>query len=70
MVVYDIVTSEPSIEELTVNIKKQLLCIPTIDVVVNERKSPLLLAMSRTSNSLFECFAGTNRKILYPLYDN
>lgn len=55
-------------EELTTELKKELLSIPAMDVVIDGKNSPLLVAMSRTSNSLYECFAGVSRKVLYPVY--
>lgn len=64
--VYEIVLSGDNIEELTTPLKVQLLQIPAMDVVIDGKKSPLMIAMSRTSNSLYECFSGGSRKILYP----
>ncbi|NAS32186.1 type II CRISPR-associated endonuclease Cas1 [Flavobacteriaceae bacterium R38] len=67
--VYDIVETSNSIEELTVQIKSELLRIPAIDVIIDGKLSPLMNAMSRTTNSLYECFAGISRKILYPEFN-
>ncbi len=53
--------------ELTTEIKAELLKIPAIDVIIDGEKSPLMNAMQRTTASLFQCFAGNSRKILYPL---
>jgi CRISPR-associated protein Cas1 len=52
--------------ELTTGIKAELLKIPAIDVVIDNEKSPLMNAMQRTTASLFQCFAGNSRKVLYP----
>lgn len=68
LVVKDIVEREDTIEELTVYIKKQLLEAIAIDVQIDGKRSPLMVAMSRTTNSLYECFSGVSRKILYPEY--
>ncbi len=65
-VVYDIVETGANIEELTTQIKGQLLMIPAIDVKIDGKMSPLMNAMSRTTHSLWECFYGSSRKILYP----
>ena len=65
-VVYDIVESGCQIEELNQSIKTDLLMIPAMDVVIDGKQSPLMNAMSRTTASLFECFEGSRRKILYP----
>lgn len=64
--VYEIIKNEDDISELTPHLKAQLLQIPAIDVIIDGRKSPLMIAMSRTTNSLYECFEGSSRKILYP----
>jgi len=52
--------------ELSPEIKRELLQIPVMDVFFDGEKSPLMLAMQRTTSSLFHCFAGNSRKILYP----
>jgi CRISPR-associated protein Cas1 len=60
--------TEDTIEELTMDFKKQLLNIASMDVLIDDKTSPLMVAMSRTTHSLHECFEGTARKILYPTY--
>jgi CRISPR-associated protein Cas1 len=65
-VVFDIVETGCQIEDLNTNLKSQLLQIPAMDVIIDEKLSPLMNAMSRTTNSLYECFSGKRRKILYP----
>lgn len=67
--VYDIVGTGENIEELNTFLKTQLLQIPALDVVIDDKLSPLMVAMSRTTNSLYECFSGLSRKILYPVYE-
>ncbi|WP_378182069.1 type II CRISPR-associated endonuclease Cas1 [Aquimarina sp. SS2-1] len=66
LIVYDIVESGCQIEDLNKSIKSDLLLIPAIDVVIDGKSSPLMNAMSRTTTSLYECFEGSRRKILYP----
>ncbi len=68
LIVCHIMETEDSYEELTIAIKKELLSIASIDVVIDGKNSPLMVAMSRTTNSLQECFEGSSRKILYPVY--
>jgi len=68
MVVCYIVDNHDDIEELTTELKKELLSIPALDVVIDGKKSPLMTAMSRTTYSLYECYAGYSRKLLYPTY--
>lgn len=53
-------------EELTRDIKSELLTIPTLDVVVKGKRSPLMVAASQTTASLAKCFEGEIRKIDYP----
>ena len=52
--------------QLTRDIKARLLSILTVDVVINERKSPLMLATMQTASSLNKCFSGEARKLIYP----
>ena len=68
LVVCHIVENTDDCNELTVDLKKELLNIPTLDVQIDGQKSPLMIAASRTTSSLFECFAGISRKIIYPDY--
>lgn len=49
--------------------KRHLLMLPEVDVLIDDKRSPLMVAASRTSNSLFECFEGSRRKLLYPEYE-
>ena len=52
--------------ELSKDIKAELLSIPTIDVVINGKRSPLMVAAAQTTASLYKCFSGELRKIAYP----
>lgn len=63
--VYDIV-SESCPAELTKEVKIKLLSIPTLEVMINGRRSPLMVAASATTASLAKCFNGELRKIVYP----
>ena len=67
-IVCQIMKTEDSIDELTTEIKKQLLSVASIDVCLDGKNSPLMVAMSRTTNSLHECFEGSSRKLLYPTF--
>lgn len=51
---------------LTKEQKGNLLKVLTSDVEIGGRKSPLMVAISRTTSSLYECFEGVRRKIVYP----
>lgn len=68
LVVSHIVENYDSYEQLNTELKTELLSIPALDVVIDGQKSPLMVAASRTSSSLFDCFAGHSRKIIYPEY--
>ncbi|MDR1759185.1 MAG: type II CRISPR-associated endonuclease Cas1 [Fibrobacter sp.] len=52
--------------ELTPEIKKHLLGILAFDCRFEKEKSPMLVALSRTSASLVACFEGKKKKLLYP----
>lgn len=52
--------------ELTKEIKSVLLTIPTLDVIINGKRSPLMIATSQSSASLYKCFSGELRRMVYP----
>ncbi len=52
--------------DLDKNTKIQLLSIPTIDVLINGQRSPLMIAVRQTTSSLYKCFSGEIRRIAYP----
>lgn len=52
--------------ELSKEIKAQLLTIPTLDVKIGGKRSPLMVAVGQTTASLYKCFDGEVRKIAYP----
>ena len=43
-----------------------LLSIPVLDVIIEGKRSPLMIAASQTTASLAKCFYGEIRKISYP----
>ena len=65
-IVLNIVNLNGNFLELTPNMKKELLNIPAMDVIINNEKSPLMVAVQKTTASLVKCFEGKQRKILYP----
>lgn len=65
-VVCHIVRSNGMFLEMTPSMKKELLSIPAMDVLIEDRKSPLMVAVQRSTASLAKCFEGTSRKLLYP----
>lgn len=61
-----IIRSNTDYKELTTALKAQLLSIPTLDVNINGKRSPLMIAATTTTASLVKCFSGEIRKIAYP----
>jgi CRISPR-associated protein Cas1 len=55
-----------STEGLTREHKVELLKIPQLDIEINGVTRPLFHAVSTTTASLYKCFAGEQRKIVYP----
>ena len=53
-------------DELTRVHKAKLLQIPVLDVTINNRRSPLMLATQQTAASLSKCFQGELRKLVFP----
>lgn len=53
--------------QLTTTLKAQLLSIPTLDVVLGGKRSPLMVAATQTTASLYKCFSGELRRIAYPV---
>lgn len=64
--VLEIVNDFKDCSVLTKEIKARLLVLPAIDVMIDGQKSPLMLATQRTTASLYDCFEGVTRKVLYP----
>ncbi|MDR0306713.1 MAG: type II CRISPR-associated endonuclease Cas1 [Chitinispirillales bacterium] len=55
-----------SLQEINRGIKQKLLLVLQCDCFFKKEKSPLLVALTRTTASLCACFEGKKRKILYP----
>ena len=66
MIVRGIINRTSAVENLTQELKVELLKIPTLDVLLGEDKSPLMVAMQRTAASLAKCYTGEQRKLLLP----
>lgn len=64
--VYDITEQYGVDVELSKDIKAELLSIPTLDIVIGGKRSPLMVGVSQTTASLYKCFSGELRKIVYP----
>ena len=64
--VLDIIQCNLEISDITRDFKMQLLGIPMLDVVINGKRSPLMIAAQQTTASLARCFAGESKRISYP----
>ena len=56
----------PQTAEVTTDIKRSLLTVPTLEVYIGGQRSPLMVAASQTTASLARCYAGESRKLSYP----
>lgn len=65
-IVHQMLADHGLVEELTREHKATLLRIPTLDVIIEGEKSPLMVATQRTAVSLVKCFMGDQRKLIYP----
>lgn len=64
--VVDIVADGNPCPQLTKEIKARLLTIPVLDIEIDGHRSPLMIAATTTSSSLYKCFSGVSRKVIYP----
>ena len=64
--VVDLVDNGVGINSITKEIKQTLLSIPVLDVVISGQRSPLMIAVGQTTASVYRCFSGESRKIVYP----
>lgn len=64
--VYQMVRMNGKFIEMTPAIKKQFLELPVLDVYIENKKSPLQNAITRTTASLVKTFEGSQRRLLYP----
>jgi len=56
-------------EELTTELKQELLRIPVLDIIIEGKSSPMMVGLQRTTASLMQCFEGLERKIKYPVLE-
>ena len=61
-----IITDHDDIIQLTLDIKRELLAIPTLDVNMNGQQRPLMVAVDQTTTSLYKCLAGEAKRLIYP----
>lgn len=64
--VFKLVQINGKVLDLTKEIKAKLLEIPTLEVKIGGKRSPLMVAVGQTTASLYKCFSGEVRRISYP----
>lgn len=64
--VFDLYQRQGKEVSLTKETKVALLAIPTLDVRISKKRSPLMVAVGQTTSSLYKCFSGELRRIAYP----
>lgn len=64
--VLDIISKVDDYTPLTKEIKMMLLTIPTIDVTIEGKRSPLMVAALQTTASLYKCYTGELRRVALP----
>ncbi|MCD7938069.1 MAG: type II CRISPR-associated endonuclease Cas1 [Tannerellaceae bacterium] len=64
--VAEIVEERGDYFQLTKEIKARILTLPIVEVKIGGQRSPLMIAASQTTASLYKCFSGESRKIIYP----
>lgn len=65
-IVRSLISEKKNYEELNAENRNRLLNVASMDVEINGDKSPLFVALQRSSASLAQCFEGAVRKVLYP----
>jgi CRISPR-associated protein Cas1 len=68
-IVLEIIDSNENIDEVTTSIKRKLLEIPTRTIRIGGEVSPLMVGLQRTTASLYKCFEGSSKKIIYPEFE-
>ncbi len=66
--VYQIVIKYSNPDELTKQIKNELLSVMFADCKINDEISPLQIAIQKTARSLQKCFEGSQRKLQLPVF--
>ncbi len=67
-IVIKIVDRGKNIENITQEIKTELLSLLVKEVLIGGKRSPLMVAVNTTAMSLYKCMAGLTRKIIYPVF--
>ena len=64
--VIDMMKRYENISELNTEMKRDLLGLSYQDVLIDGKRSPMQIAIQTTANSVYKCFSGEARKIIYP----
>ena len=67
--VYNYILKNQKPTELTKEVKAYLLGIATQDVLIGGKVRPLMIAATTTTASLYKCYKGSLRQIIYPKID-
>lgn len=65
-IVYEILASGYNDTFLDKETKARLLRIATEDIVIRNRRSPLMVGLQQTTHSLYRCFSGEEKEIVFP----
>jgi CRISP-associated protein Cas1 len=68
MLVYEMQQQRLNCMELGTAEKAALLKLLTMDIKINNKKSPLMVGLSQTTASLSRCYEGEGKKIIYPSF--
>lgn len=66
LLVYEIFTEQDFNTYNTKEAKRQLLGISQVDGLFKNHRRPLMVGLAQTTASLYACYQGTRRKIVYP----
>lgn len=65
-IVLDIMDSDFETDDISNPVKQKLLELPVKDVIIDGKRSPLMIGIQKTTASLARCYTGEQRKIQYP----
>jgi len=66
--VLELVRTEENYQELTPRLKQALLKVPILDVQINGRTSPLMLAAQQSTASLLRCYSKEEKELKLPSF--
>ena len=66
LLVIDMMKKYEDISQITTEMKRDLLMLPYEDVMIDGKRSPMMIAIQTTANSVYKCFSGESRKLIYP----